>query len=184
MLRWTITSRSMLRDGLYSYDAIGRLQDVNLTPPRLSGEDSPDRDPMATIGDYVRFGPLGTALLPYERPRVLLIDEIDKGDIDLPNDLLGIFESPEYSIDELARIADREPEVAVLTADGEDRVTVRGGRVRCREFPLVILTSNGEREFPPAFLRRCLRVRLRTPDRRQLADIVTRHLGPELAQEG
>lgn len=181
VLRWTVTSRSTLREGLYSYDAIGRLQDVNLA--RGDDTDAGDLDPMATIGDYVRLGPLGTALLPFERPRVLLIDEIDKSDIDLPNDLLGLFEYPEFTIDELARIADRRPDVDVLTADGGERVTVRHGRVRCREFPFVVLTSNGEREFPPAFLRRCLRLELGTPDRAQLTEIIERHLGPELARE-
>jgi MoxR-like ATPase len=181
VLRWTITSRSTLREGLYSYDAIGRLQDVNLSRREPAAE--PD-DPLATIGDYVRLGPLGTALLPFERPRVLLIDEIDKSDIDLPNDLLGLFEHPEYTIDELARVSDRIPDVSVLTADGDLRVGLHRGRVRCREFPFVVLTSNGEREFPPAFLRRCLRLDLRVPNRAQLADIVQSHLGPELADSG
>ena len=176
VLRWAITSRSALREGLYSYDAIGRLQDVNLTR-----REHDDEDPMATIGDYVRLGPLGTAMLPFATPRVLLIDEIDKSDIDLPNDLLGLFEYPEYTIDELARIADRRPEVEVLTADGDTRVTLRRGQVRCLEFPFVVMTSNGEREFPPAFLRRCLRLDLGVPRRAELAEIVDRHLGPELA---
>lgn len=182
VLRWTITSRSTLREGLYSYDAIGRLQDVNLA--RGAVGDLADHDPMASIGDYVRLGPLGTALLPYARPRVLLIDEIDKSDIDLPNDLLGLFEYPEYTIDELARVADRRPDIDVLTADRDTRVTVRRGQVRCLEFPFVILTSNGEREFPPAFLRRCLRLELQPPGPSQLAEIIERHLGPELASDG
>jgi MoxR-like ATPase len=180
VLRWTITSRSVLRDGLYSYDAIGRLQDVNLARNAAGAE----ADPMAAIGDYVRLGPLGTGILPFDRPRVILIDEIDKSDIDLPNDLLGLFEHPEYTIDELARIADRRSEVDVLTADGDIRVTLHRGRIRCREFPLVIMTSNGEREFPPAFLRRCLRLDLREPNLAQLTGIMDRHLGPELAESG
>jgi MoxR-like ATPase len=184
VLRWTITSRSTLRDGLYSYDAIGRLQDVNLTrlgSPGGDGTDPDDTDPMARIGDYVRLGPLGTSLLPFDAPRVILIDEIDKSDIDLPNDLLGLFEHPEYTIDELARIADRKADIDVLTSDGDERVTVHRGRVRSLEFPFVVLTSNGEREFPPAFLRRCLRLELGTPSPEQLAGIIERYLGPELA---
>jgi len=178
VLHWTITSRTVLRDGLYSYDAIGRLQDVNIGRP----DQHAGNDPMATIGDYVRLGPLGTGMLPFERPRVILVDEIDKSDIDLPNDLLGIFEQPEFTIDELARIADRRPEVDVLTADGDARVTLHRGKVRCGEFPLVIMTSNDEREFPPAFLRRCLRVELREPTLAELTGIVERHLGPGTAE--
>ena len=76
----------------------------------------------AGIGDYIRLGPLGTALLPFGRPRVLLIDEIDKSDVDLPNDLLNLFEYPAYTIHELARIADRAPDVSVMTEDAGDRV--------------------------------------------------------------
>ena len=84
VLRWPITSRSTLLDGLYHYDAIGRLQEVSLRRETvaggLSGEDSDT--PLPDIGTYVRLGPLGTALLPQRRPRVLLIDEIDKSDVD------------------------------------------------------------------------------------------------------
>ncbi len=181
VLRWPITSRSTLREGLYSYDAIGRLQDVNLTQRAAADGDAAGRDALADIGDYVRLGPLGTALLPYELPRALLIDEIDKSDIDLPNDLLTLFEHPEYTIEELARVADRREDVPVLTEDGDARVTVHRGRVRCRAFPFIVLTSNGEREFPPAFLRRCLRLDLHVPSPQQLADIIASHLGPELA---
>ena len=84
VLYWPITSRTTLKDGLYSYDAIGRLQDAQLNK---EGEKEIKR-----IGKYIRLGALGTAFLPSEKPRVLLIDEIDKSDIDLPNDLLHIFE--------------------------------------------------------------------------------------------
>ena len=65
-----------------------------------------------------------------------------------------------------------------MLVDGTDeRVSVTRGRVRCRAFPFVVLTSNGEREFPPAFLRRCVTLRLRSPDDDQLAEIVRAHLG-------
>lgn len=178
VLRWPITSRSTLQEGLYSYDAIGRLQDLN-----LRGEDPGTNGTVPDIGDYLHLGPLGTALLPYEVPRVLLIDEIDKSDIDLPNDLLNLFEYPSYPIPQLARVAERTPEVSVLTADGDERVPVRRGQVACRAFPFIVMTSNGERSFPPAFLRRCIRLELREPDATQLAGIVARHLGPELAAE-
>jgi MoxR-like ATPase len=182
VLRWPITSRSMLEEGKYSYDAIGRLQDVNLRP--AGAADDGGQAAMENIGDYVRLGPLGTALLPFKRPRVLLIDEIDKSDVDLPNDLLNLFEYPAYTVHELARIADRAPDVAVLTEDAGERVTLHHGQVLCNAFPFVVLTSNGEREFPPAFLRRCLRLDLAVPSPEQLAGIVSSHLGPELAARG
>jgi len=177
MLRWPITSRSTLQDGLYSYDALGRLQDVN-----LDGQDG--TADVTGIGDYLRLGPLGTALLPFERPRVLLIDEIDKSDVDLPNDLLNLFEYPAYTIHELARIADRAPDVNVMTEDSGDRVRLHHGQVLCKAFPFIVLTSNGEREFPPAFMRRCLRLDLPVPNPEQLAGIVTSHLGQDLAAAG
>ncbi len=168
VLHWPITSRTTLRDGLYQYDPLTRLY-------AAGRDDAPAEE---DIGRYISLGPLGTALLPYRRPRVLLIDEIDKSDIDLPNDLLTIFEKGEYEIPELSRRAD--PSAEVRTADGRgDRVTVHGGRVRCNAFPLVVMTSNGEREFPPAFLRRCVTVELRQPsDEAELSAIVREHLGP------
>jgi MoxR-like ATPase len=177
VLRWPISSRSTLQEGLYSYDAIGRLQDLNM----LGQNDAAD---LTGIGAYIRLGPLGTALLPFERPRVLLIDEIDKSDVDLPNDLLNTFEYPAYTIPELARIADHAPDVSVLTEDPGDRVTLHDGHVLCKAFPLIVATSNGEREFPPAFLRRCLRLDLPVPSPEQLAGIVARHLGPDMAAAG
>jgi MoxR-like ATPase len=187
VLRWPITSRSTLQEGLYSYDAIGRLQDVNLDGRDTTAGDNSghggdgDQSSPLRIGDYIRLGPLGTALLPYERPRVLLIDEIDKSDVDLPNDLLNIFEYPAYTVHELARIADRSPRERVLTEDSGERATLCDGQVRCRAFPLVVLTSNGEREFPPAFMRRCLRLDLQVPSPQQLAGIVESHLGADMA---
>lgn len=168
VLHWPITSRTTLRDGLYQYDPLTRLY--------AAGRDDMPADD--DIGRFIRLGPLGTALLPYKRPRVLLIDEIDKSDIDLPNDLLTIFEKGEYELPELTRRAD--PSAEVMTADGPGaRVTVTGGTVRCNAFPFIVLTSNGEREFPPAFLRRCVTVELRQPaGEAELAAIVREHLGP------
>jgi MoxR-like ATPase len=179
VLRWPISSRSTLQDGLYSYDAIGRLQDINLPGDNPSADGA---GTLAGIGRYIKLGPLGTALLPFERPRALLIDEIDKADVDLPNDLLNIFESPAYTVDELARIADRVPDAQVQTDDADQQVTLHHGRVLCNAFPFVVLTSNGEREFPPAFMRRCLRLDLLVPGPEQLAGIVARHLGAGMAQ--
>ncbi|MGD1225650.1 hypothetical protein AB9Q10_45360, partial [Streptomyces krungchingensis] len=86
------------------------------------------------------------------------IDEIDKSDLDLPNDLLNILEEGEYEIPELVRAARHTPAAEVMIAGTDDRVPVLRGRVRCRAFPFVVLTSNGEREFPPVFLRRCVRL--------------------------
>ncbi|MGW5058619.1 AAA family ATPase [Streptomyces sp. NPDC004096] len=173
VLRWPITSRSALKDGLYRYDAIGRLEDVN-----SGSEPAP-----AHIGQYFRLGPLGTAMAPFELPRVLLVDEIDKSDIDLPNDLLDVFEEGTFEIPELARIAETVGSVNVRPADDGTRVKVSGGRVRCRAFPFVVLTSNGERDFPPAFLRRCVRLHLPAPDEERLRAIVYAHLGPDAATQ-
>ncbi|MFE9446808.1 AAA family ATPase [Streptomyces sp. NPDC006739] len=174
VLRWPIVSRTGLQDGLYRYDAIGRLQDVQLERAR-SGND-PAAPAPSGIGSYIRLGPLGTALLPAERPRVLLIDELDKSDLDLPNDLLNTLEEGEFSIHELERLADREPVVEVLTHDG-DRVPVHGGRVACTAFPVIVLTSNGERDFPAPLLRRCVQLELDPPGEEQLTAMVEAHLG-------
>lgn len=169
VLQWPITSRTTLRSGLYEYDAIGRAQ-------AAIGQSGAD----PSIGDFVRLGPLGTALLAYDRPRVLLIDELDKSDVDLPNDLLHIFENGQFTIPELVRVSRREPDVSVYTDDPDGNATVRDGRVRCRAFPTVIITSNGEREFPPAFLRRCLRLDLQQPAADDLAAMVHAQM-PQLA---
>jgi MoxR-like ATPase len=171
VLRWSINSRSTLVEGLYQYDALARLRDANLQ--QHSGGSAAVED----IGRYVRLGPLGTALYPRPKPRVLLIDELDKSDIDLPNDLLHVFEEGRYEIPELARIAGETAEVQVLPSDGGERVAIRGGRVKCEAFPIVIMTSNGERELPPAFLRRCLRLDIQVPDEDRLRDIIDAHLG-------
>jgi MoxR-like ATPase len=172
VLRWPINSRTLLRDGLWEYDAIGRVQAATT-----------DQD--ADVGDFVRLGPLGTALLPYEKPRVLLIDELDKADINLPNDLLSVFEDGDFEIQPLARVAATQPEVRVFTHDRGGRAPIREGHVQCRAFPVVIVTSNGERDFPPAFLRRCLRLEIPRPDMDQLVTIVAAHFRdvPRQAQE-
>jgi MoxR-like ATPase len=167
VLQWPITSRTTLRSGLYEYDAVGRAQ-------YAIGRGEP------SVGDFIRLGALGTALLSYERPRVLLIDELDKSDIDLPNDLLHIFENGEFAVPELVRIRRFEPQVSVYTDDPDRQAEIRDGRVRCRAFPIVVITSNGEREFPPAFLRRCLRLELPPPTAEDLAAMIYAQL-PMLA---
>nr|WP_145488355.1 MULTISPECIES: MoxR family ATPase [Streptomyces] len=184
VLRWNITSRSTLHDGLYSYDPLSRLYAARQQAAHQeAGTGAPDERPGVPdetgIEDHLRLGPLGTALLPYARPRALLIDEIDKSDLDLPNDLLNVLEEGQYQIPELVRATRLTPDgTARVPADGTgEPVPVVRGQVRCRAFPFVVLTSNGEREFPPAFLRRCVTLRLRRPDDRHLADIVRAHLG-------
>ncbi|MFF5721579.1 AAA family ATPase [Streptomyces buecherae] len=183
VLRWPIVSRSTLvDDGLYRYDAIARLQDTQIAASSRAAGTGPVGVP-GGIGSYIRLGPLGTALLPTAGPRVLLVDELDKSDIDLPNDLLNVLEEGEFEIPELQRLAEREPEVDVLTDDGA-KVTIRDGRVRCRAFPFVVLTSNGERDFPAPLLRRCIHLELGQPDHERLATVVRAHLGEELARVG
>jgi MoxR-like ATPase len=186
VLYWPITTRTTLKSGLYRYDAIGRLQETE--QQIKTGQFI--QDPQA-IGKYITLGPLGTALLPAAKPRVLLIDEIDKGDIDLPNDLLSIFEEGWFEIPELERMKETAAEVPVRTAyadteepvsAGDIKYSVPEGRISCKAFPLVILTSNGERDFPPAFLRRCLRLRMSQPNKAMLGRIVSAHLDAEFEQ--
>jgi MoxR-like ATPase len=172
VLLWPVTTRSSLQEALYRYDAIGRLHGRK----QDAGDDDTD------IGRYIRLGPVGTALLPSPRPRVLLIDEIDKSDIDLPNDLLHIFEEGAFEIPELSRLADekRYHTINVGTHDEGGHADITRGRVHCYEFPFVVMTSNGEREFPPAFMRRCLHLEM--PDlkdesqHQRLYAIIERHL--------
>jgi MoxR-like ATPase len=165
VLSWPVNARSSLENALYRYDAIARLQDAQLQRERQ-------------LGSYIRLGAVGTAFLPSQLPRVLLVDEIDKCDINLPNDLLNLFEEGCYEIPELVRRKDESAEVQVQTADPDIFTTIRGGRVFCREFPFVVMTSNGERDFPPAFLRRCLRLKMTDPSQNQVAleRIVEAHL--------
>lgn len=181
VLEWNIVSRTRLRDGLYEHDAMGRAQGIGawragLTNGTDEGAEAGEehlRPPY--LGDYITLGPLGTALLPHDRPRVLLIDELDKSDIDLPNDLLHVMENGSYEIPELVR--DAQDVARVHTSDPDRFADVRHGRVECREFPVVVITSNGEREFPAAFRRRCLPLEMPVPTRKQLLAIVASHLG-------
>ncbi len=196
VLRWSITSSTKLSDGLYHYDAIGRLQDSAMGPSSsntnataektlLEGSSSSDTNVTAEktlpdIGEYIRLGPLGAALLPAEKPRVLLVDEIDKSDMDFPNDLLHVFEEGEFEIPELVRMSKERKKIPVYRETwGEAKVIIEEGRARCREFPFVVMTSNEEREFPQAFLRRCLRLEMQIPNEEKLLSIVNTHFGPQ-----
>jgi MoxR-like ATPase len=180
VLYWPISSRSTLADGLYAYDAIGRLQEAGLRQATAAAGETPVFSP--DVGRYVRLGPLGTALLPWRSPRVLLIDELDKSDIDLPNDLLNVFEEGRYEIPELARLGEEQVTVEVVTADAAARVPITRGLVQCYAFPFIVITSNGERQFPSAFLRRCMRLDIQPPGKDALVSIVTAQLGPETAE--
>ncbi|QCW76751.1 AAA family ATPase [Streptomyces sp. S6] len=157
VLRWHITSRSSLTEALYRYDALGRIHAQSLRSAMSQGAAARtgrgrSRD---EIAPFLQLGPLGTALVPSEQPRALLIDEIDKSDLDLPSDLLEVLERGEFVIPELVRY--RKPRVAVRLWDSDEEYVVERGRVPCTQFPFILLTSNGERDFSPAFLRRCIR---------------------------
>jgi MoxR-like ATPase len=162
VLRWSVTSRTTLSAGLYEYDAIGRAHAITM-------HENHD------IGNFVHLGPLGTALLPYKLPRVLLIEGLDTSDFDLPADLSRVFEEGEFTIPELVRVRDREPQVVVHTADPEQTASVADGIVRCHAFPLIIVVSDGEREFSPTFTRQCVRLHLPDPDARSLGEVVAAH---------
>ena len=183
VLLWPITARSVLQDGLYEYDAIARLQDGQLQEQliKLGGVDEIQKvaADFRNIGRYIRLGPVGTAFLPSQCPRVLLIDEIDKSDINLPNELLNLFEEGEFSIPELQRLSKSGAKQQKVGSDDGITVDIHEGVVRCREFPIIIMTSNGERDFPPAFYRRCLRVNMPDPSEPALKAIVEAHLGAE-----
>jgi MoxR-like ATPase len=169
VLSWNITSRSTLREGLYEYDALARLQSIQ------AGNKN------AKAADFLTLGPLGTALLEANWPKALLIDEIDKADLDLPNDLLNLIEEGKYSIEEISR----DPASAgaeVKTYKGlYGRVPMPAEGVQCTVFPFLVMTSNREREFSAPFLRRCIRIEMDAPDTKEaLRDIIEKHLGPDL----
>lgn len=171
VLSWAITARSTIQEGLYSYDALGRLQDA---------QQKEDKN----IGEYITLGALGTAFLTSDLPRVLLIDEIDKSDINLPNDLLNLLEEGQFSIRELVRRSPQNtPEkfeknsFTIKTQDKGIDAVIQDGWVRCHAFPIIVMTSNGERDFPPAFKRRCLRITMPDPQKEGLKAIVKAHFG-------
>ena len=194
VLYWPVTTRTTLKEGLYSYDAIGRLQEVKqqerLNNQTFSSEQY--REQIQQIEKYITLGPLGTALLPSKYPRVLLIDEIDKSDIDLPNNLLAILEEGLFEIPELVRIKKEVNKVTVRTAYSDEteaetgsqmEAEIENGRITCTAFPLVVMTSNGERDFPAPFLRRCLPLRMKSPTQEELTKIVIAHFNQNTAEQ-
>jgi len=155
----TVKSTSQARDLLYRYDALRRLQD---------SQDATQRERTEDMAHYIELQPLGRAIARGV-PALVLIDEIDKADIDFPNDLLDVLDRFQFEIDELP-----EKPGAQARARGLARVmsAPRGG-VR----PIVVITSNREKQLPEPFLRRCLYVKLAFPDDpRMLAEIVRKNL--------
>ncbi|MFJ9556202.1 AAA family ATPase [Nocardiopsis sp. NPDC101807] len=191
-LRWAVTSRSTVGDGLYSYDPLTQIHDLNLENAhrRATGQ-APDRryagdgdahlrSSAESISRYLALGPLGTAFLPTRAPRVLLIDDFDLGDFDLPGDLLDLFENGGYRIPELARLAGVAPTIEVATDDPGRTVPVSHGEVLCSAFPITVLTCNSGRDLSPAFMRRCIPVRMGLPDEQELLAAVAGHFGGDL----
>lgn len=176
VLRWHITSHSVLSEALYRYDVLGRIHEQQLKKTTETGETADD------IAPFLQLGPLGTALVPTKRPRALLIDEIDKSDLDLPSDLLDVLERGEYEIAELTRYS--VAQVPVRTWDSTETYTVKRGKVQCTAFPFIVMTSNQERDFPAAFLRRCIRFLMPTPDEEAIRKIVHAHLDLEVPASG
>jgi MoxR-like ATPase len=148
---WHIKSTSKAHEGLYSFDHIARLRDAYVVQQngKEQKELSPD-DTKESLKKYRELGPLGQAFLASEpgNPAILLIDEIDKAEIDFPNDLL-------LELDEMR---------FVIKETGEEIVP------KCR--PLIFITSNQERELPQAFLRRCLFHFIHFPDEELLKKIM------------
>ncbi len=146
LINWHIKSTSKAQQGLYEYDAVSRLRDSQLGDEKV-------RD----IGNYIKRGKLWDAFETDERV-VLLIDEIDKADIEFPNDLLTELDQMEFFVYET------------------------GETVRAKNRPIVIITSNNEKELPDAFLRRCFFHFISFPDRDTMERIVKVH-HPRIKQE-
>ncbi|MFL6747155.1 MAG: AAA family ATPase [Sphingomicrobium sp.] len=139
LIEWHIKSTTRAVQGLYEYDAVARLRDGQLGDERVHD-----------IGNYIKRGKLWDAFTSPELP-VLLIDEIDKADIEFPNDLLQELDRMEFHVYETAE-----------TVKAVDR-------------PVVVITSNNEKELPDAFLRRCFFHYIRFPDRDTMTEIIDVH---------
>jgi len=146
LINWHIKSTSKAQQGLYEYDAVSRLRDSQLGDERVKN-----------IGNYIKRGKLWDAFEADERV-VLLIDEIDKADIEFPNDLLTELDQMEFFVYETGEI------------------------VRAKNRPIVIITSNDEKELPDAFLRRCFFHFISFPDRDTMERIVKVH-HPRIKQD-
>ena len=146
LIEWHIKSTTKAQQGLYEYDAVSRLRDGQLGDERVHD-----------IGNYIVRGKLWDAF-EADRPQVLLIDEIDKADIEFPNDLLLELDRMQFFVYETRKT------------------------VVARHRPVVIITSNNEKELPDAFLRRCFFHYIRFPDRETMEKIVQAHF-PDIKQE-
>jgi len=146
LISWNIKSTSKAQDGLYLYDTVARLNDARFG----------DRD-VTDVRQYIKYGPLGRSFLSEQRA-VLLIDEIDKADMEFPNDLLH----------ELDRMTFRVEETNEYHA--------------AKHRPVVIITSNAEKELPDAFLRRCVFHYIEFPNNELMTDIVKVH-HPDIEDE-
>ena len=146
LLQWHIKSSTKAQQGLYEYDAVSRLRDSQLGDPRVHD-----------IAHYIVKGVLWQAF-ESDVPTVVLIDEIDKADIEFPNDLLRELDQMSFHVYETQQT------------------------VSARHRPLIIITSNNEKELPDAFLRRCFFHYIRFPDRETLEQIVQLHF-PQLKSE-
>ena len=143
---WHIKSTTKAQQGLYEYDAVARLRDSQLGDDRVHD-----------IANYIVRGKLWEAFESEQQP-VLLIDEIDKADIEFPNDLLRELDRMEFYVYETKRL------------------------VRARHRPIIVITSNNEKELPDAFLRRCFFHYIKFPDKETMAQIVDVHF-PNLKKE-
>ena len=139
LFQWHIKSTSKAQQGLYEYDAVSRLRDSQL------GEES-----VKDIGNYIVKGPLWEAF-QCDEPSVVLIDEIDKADIEFPNDLLRELDRMEFFVYETREL------------------------ISAKHRPVIIITSNNEKELPDAFLRRCFFHYIRFPDKETMNQIVDVH---------
>ena len=141
LIEWNIKSTTKARQGLYEYDAVARLRDSQLGDDRVHD-----------IDNYISRGKLWEAFTSEERP-VLLIDEIDKADIEFPNDLLQELDRMEFHVYET------------------------GETVKAKQRPIIIITSNNEKDLPDAFLRRCFFHYIQFPDDETMQEIVKVHFG-------
>ncbi len=146
LINWHIKSTTRAQQGLYEYDAVSRLRDSQL------GDDK-----VHDISNYIVKGKLWEAFAAQERP-VLLIDEIDKADIEFPNDLLLELDRMEFYIYETRQ------------------------NIKAEQRPIVVITSNNEKELPDAFLRRCFFHYIQFPDKDEMAQIVNVHF-PNLKKQ-
>jgi MoxR-like ATPase len=185
VIEWAVNSRSTLQDGLYQYDALARLQHVQQLSARMGDQGGTGGD-AEELGLFLTLGPLGTALASKRAPRALLVDEIDKSDVDLPNDLLNVLDTGHFVIPELKRAAERQPNVKIA-ARGDEWIEVTRGEITFTEYPFIVMTSNGERDFPAPFLRRCVQCTIPEPTETDLQRIVSAHfsglpLGDDISQ--